>query len=782
MPIQSIPLNKLRLPEHNVRKTGAETKIGELVASIEAKGILQNLIGGAAKKKGLFVIFAGGRRLRALGILAEAGTIAKDYPVPVNVLDASADEIGETSLAENFIREGMTPTDECKAFLHFLGTDGDIDGVAKRFGQTRRFVEGRLRLATLADPIFDTLAAGDMTMEVAKAYAATPDQAKQLAVFEEVKGSWLATNAHEIRKRILGAAIPASHPVAILVGETRYTEAGGRITRDLFTAAESAEWLDGDLAVQIAATLLQDAAAAHAEASGIGSVIPLLAKASTWQDREDLTHARLERAPLSEVANARIAAIQAEHAEIEATCDATEMDEAEIDVVNARVEALEREEAELRNTDLLIDETRKAALTQFIVISEDGTPYVEPGLWEAPRARRAEEGDAGGYSDPRKAAAKAQGLSGVLADELAMARRDILALHIASDPSVALNLAIFTLADKAVGNSLDQGSSLQIGRRNDPITRGVLQGGSAGGALGELRKALSSDWADHKDIAERFDAFCALDDETRAAWLAICVADSIEASLGGSGIGRHNPFHDHLGQLLNIDVATWWRPSAAGYFARVRKAGMQRTLDAIGGPILSARYASSKSAEMADACEKLCDGTAITEPEIREAALAWLPSAMRFDASTTEELEPGDDADDEQDTNSSGDTEQSEVSPPDVLASYQALKADLGDTILLFRLGDFYELFGDDAVAAAIILDLALTQRGSGTSATEMVGIPVHAAETYVTRLVQEGLRVAVAERVEDGQHAVIRVVSAASAEETPPPADDVREDEVTEA
>ena len=62
---------------------------------------------------------------------------------------------------------------------------------------------------------------------------------------------------------------------------------------------------------------------------------------------------------------------------------------------------------------------------------------------------------------------------------------------------------------------------------------------------------------------------------------------------------------------------------------------MQRTLDAIGGPVLAARYASAKSAEMADACEKLCDGSAITEPEIRDAGLAWLPVAMRFDEGTT---------------------------------------------------------------------------------------------------------------------------------------------------
>ena len=174
-----------------------------------------------------------------------------------------------------------------------------------------------------------------------------------------------------------------------------------------------------------------------------------------------------------------------------------------------------------------------------------------------------------------------------------------------------------------------------MNRRNDPIAKNGLPDSPAGGALADIRKNLDTAWSEHETIAARFDAFRLLDDEMRASWLAVCVASSIEASLGGAGIGRHNAFHDHLGQLLEIDVAAWWRPSAGGYFARVRKAGMQRTLDAIGGPVLAERYASSKSAEMADACEKLCDGSAITEPEIRDAGLAWLPVAMRFDAGAT---------------------------------------------------------------------------------------------------------------------------------------------------
>ena len=116
---QTIPLNKFRLSPHNVRKTGAEDNLDELGANIVAHGVLQNLIGGAAKKRGFFDIFAGGRRLRALNRLAASGKIAADYGVPVRVA-LSDHDVAEISLAENFVRLGMTPTDECQAFLHFL--------------------------------------------------------------------------------------------------------------------------------------------------------------------------------------------------------------------------------------------------------------------------------------------------------------------------------------------------------------------------------------------------------------------------------------------------------------------------------------------------------------------------------------------------------------------------------------------------------------------------------------------------------------------------------------
>ncbi len=86
-----------------------------------------------------------------------------------------------------------------------------------------------------------------------------------------------------------------------------------------------------------------------------------------------------------------------------------------------------------------------------------------------------------------------------------------------------------------------------------------------------------------------------------------------------------------------------------------------------------------------------------------------------------------------------------------MMAQYLAIKADAGECLLFYRMGDFYELFFDDAVVAAGALDIALTRRGQHMGADiPMCGVPVHSHEAYLARLIAKGFRVAIAEQVED--------------------------------
>lgn len=86
-----------------------------------------------------------------------------------------------------------------------------------------------------------------------------------------------------------------------------------------------------------------------------------------------------------------------------------------------------------------------------------------------------------------------------------------------------------------------------------------------------------------------------------------------------------------------------------------------------------------------------------------------------------------------------------------LMQQYNALKAKHPDTILLFRVGDFYETFGPDAIRTAELLGITLTRRANGAaSEVELAGFPHHALDTYLPRLVRGGARVAVCDQLED--------------------------------
>ena len=86
-----------------------------------------------------------------------------------------------------------------------------------------------------------------------------------------------------------------------------------------------------------------------------------------------------------------------------------------------------------------------------------------------------------------------------------------------------------------------------------------------------------------------------------------------------------------------------------------------------------------------------------------------------------------------------------------MMQQYLNIKKQYGDALLLFRLGDFYELFYDDAYTASRELDLTLTGKDCGLKErAPMCGVPYHAVESYVARLIKKGYRVAICEQVED--------------------------------
>lgn len=633
--IQSVKVKNLSLSKDNVRKSNRDAGIGELAASIATQGLLQNLIVTPLKKAGHFTVKAGGRRLRALQSLIEQGGLPADHVVPVLVLTDDDNSV-EASLTENFQRVPMNPADESTAFNFLIQKGMTAEDVAKRQGVTTRFVEQRVRLAELAQPVFDALAAGEITLGVAQAYAVTSDVDAQARVFAQMSTSYYGDQPDNIRRAILNGSVKANDAKARFVGRDAYVAEGGRIEGDLFATEGDENWIDVDLLETLANKKLEAAAAELAQVKGLAFVTPIVATHVSYDLERQLHEFHTPARPLTDEEQVRVEVLAAENDHLVELLEGELPDgSTEAETANARLDEIERELETIQDARREIDPALKAQIGTFVYIGGDGEPRVHTRMFSEkpvvdpnapPKASKAGED---GVGDPDQGAK----LSATLIDELATQRRQILVAHIASDPAMALDLTIFLMAQNVVfeASNVPNHSTLKSSGAGYPIFGFRDEGSMASQAIDDQRQRLDTSWAGHTTMTERFDAFRGLEDEARGAWVAFSIARTLEPTLNVVEGYRSNGFHDHLGRILDIQVEHWWRPTAENFFGRVKKGIMLEALEAIGGPILRGRYKDAKKGDLAATCASLCNGQGIVEAEIREKATAWLPDAMRFD-------------------------------------------------------------------------------------------------------------------------------------------------------
>lgn len=235
MTLTTLPLAKLHLSPMNVRQTGDGDDTSDLEASILAHGMLSHLIvHKLPQKRGHYGVLAGGRRLRALQRLRDRGQLDANHSVDVEVRDEDAATATEISIIENTARVALPPVEEFQAFAKLQQDGADVAAIATRFGCTELHVRQRMRLGQLHPEILDELAAGRLSLDVAKAYAATTDLALQKRVFDQRLG-----HAYEVRAALNRDLVNAGVDRMLqLVTLEEYVAGGGRAEPDLFMAGE----------------------------------------------------------------------------------------------------------------------------------------------------------------------------------------------------------------------------------------------------------------------------------------------------------------------------------------------------------------------------------------------------------------------------------------------------------------------------------------------------------------------------------------------------------------
>lgn len=630
---------------HNVRTSSDEVADAELEANIGETGmILQNLIGvPVPRKKGRYEIVGGGRRLECVHRNIASGKLDEDFMVPVLVVKGTRDAI-EMSFAENYYNLPMNPADECRAFQGMIEREKKTPAdLAKRFGKTERFVLGRLRLANLAEPIFEALRSGEITLDVAKAYAATGDGDRQAQVFEQMEASYYGHTVNEIRRQLASGSYKGGDPKALLVGRDVYLAAGGRVEIDLFSDSATEIWCDGELLERLAAEAMTAAASALREREGFAQVRTLTSCSIPYS--ETFRMARVEPVPTPFAPEA-----QSRHDEIVARLEEIETEASEAgeysDEQCDELDALNEEMEALVDASLQLTPDQKAGAIAYLLIDVEGKPHLHHECFAVEPEIDEDSGDGDGDGDGGCGEGQAADICGAttqdgddeaaepeesysmrLLDELAIMKTELLAVHVASDPLFALDLATFIAADRATCRGWNAMPSELRTDAAPARVQGFVSETAAAQKWTELEDALDRSWCERIDMADRFDAFCALEDGLRSAWLGWAVARSLHSvPYGQAG----SDFLDHLGGSLEIDASTWWRPTARNFFDRLTKPKILDLFEAIGGMELRARHARARKFDLAVSAERIFAGETVVEAEIKERAMSWLPAPMKF--------------------------------------------------------------------------------------------------------------------------------------------------------
>jgi ParB family chromosome partitioning protein len=230
-----LPLSKLTLSAMNPRQNVPAAEVEELADSIWTAGLIQNLAGIEDGKGGAEIV-AGGRRLRALQLLAERHPeLAQERPDLANppVRIAPDDSTAQAwSVAENAARRYLHPADEIRAYGKMERNGATPAVIARAFAVTEKSVYRRLALAGLPKAVINALAANEINLSAAACFTISGDEVRTLEVLEQCRGAdW---SDYQIRKALKPDAVKETDRRAQFVGLDAYKAAGGRVGGDLF--------------------------------------------------------------------------------------------------------------------------------------------------------------------------------------------------------------------------------------------------------------------------------------------------------------------------------------------------------------------------------------------------------------------------------------------------------------------------------------------------------------------------------------------------------------------
>lgn len=228
--------DQMSISPYNVRENVEDmNEVEALAASILENDLIHAVtVHPWQGRKNHYGVHAGGRRWRAIGLLISRGQWAADRPIRHEITDKSPAQLLEISYAENALRRALRPYEDFLAVKRMQNAGLKPKEIAQHLGQTLIWVQRNLRLGSLAPAIFEAFKNDAISLEQAKAYAATEDHVLQLRVWEQLKERPYYQHEPRHIHALMGVGDRDAEKLLRFVGDKIYADAGGRYTHDLF--------------------------------------------------------------------------------------------------------------------------------------------------------------------------------------------------------------------------------------------------------------------------------------------------------------------------------------------------------------------------------------------------------------------------------------------------------------------------------------------------------------------------------------------------------------------
>jgi ParB family chromosome partitioning protein len=620
-----IPLNKLVLWDENVRTTGAEDGLDELIASITSVGLLHSLVVQKATR-GQYSVIAGKRRFLALSQMAASGNVKRTMPVPCRVAAQDAD-LTEISLAENVVRLEMCPVSELEAWLRMIQSGHCVAEIAARFGVTEAVVNRRLALARVSPVLLELYRANEIDLDVLQAFTLTDNHATQEQVWNDLQ-EW-DRNPQAIRHLLSNEDIPATDKRAMFVGLPAYEAAGGVVKRDLFSEDEEGAYItDAPLLTRLVNAKLQTLAT-QANADGWKWV-----EVQPQTDHQALGKFRRIRAtpaPLPPEDATRIEELEqklteiADHMENDSDADSDALDE-QAEEIQTQIAAIQEQQVPSFPADT------KASCGVVVTVGHNGEAQLIYGLLRKEDAAQLTADHTNEDATTVEPTTEhPQPYSAVLVETLTVVKTAAIAAELSQQPAIALAAAVHALVLSQFGLDLKlygTRGSIQIS-----TTQPNLSEAGTSKAVQSLEEQRDAWFARFPKTPHALFAWClAQDQQTLLALLAFCTAISLNAVKTKNDPGASRLQHaDALATALNMDMRNWFTPTAENFFSKVSKTRILEAMTDAGKAPNSNAPAQLKKSALAELAEKAITGT------------GWLPEPVRIqdavkEVEETEEL------------------------------------------------------------------------------------------------------------------------------------------------